>query len=305
VISVAPPTSTSTTCPLCGSTGGAPAFRARDRNRGVSEEEFDYLRCPACQTLFIQEIPANLDRFYPDDYFDAPPAGRLAELAAAEQPKLDLVLEHVAPPGRLVEIGPGDGLFAWLCRRAGFDVTVIERSPAACEHLRRSVGLDVRCTERPESALGELPPSRVIALWQVIEHLPEPGALLDAAAANLEPGGLLVIAAPNPEALGFRWQGPRWAHVDAPRHLTLIPVDAIVNRAADRGLRRRALAFDDPSGRHWNRFAWEYAMRRDPASGPAGRLLGSAAALLSKAVSPIEGRGRRGASYTLILEKQG
>ena len=68
---------------------------------------------------------------------------------------------------------------------------------------------------RASETLAELPPSRVIAAWHVLEHVPRPWALVDAAADNLESGGALVIATPNPRAFGFGVLGGRWPHVDA------------------------------------------------------------------------------------------
>jgi hypothetical protein len=128
--------------------------------------------------------------------------------------------------------------------------------------------------------------------------------VLEAAAANLEPGGVLALATPNPESAQFRLLGPRWAHVDAPRHLFLLPLGAITGRAAELGLRRAAVTTSDPSGRHWNRFGWEYALRRRPAAGPPPRPLALAALGLTVALRPLEHSGMRGAAYTAIFVKE-
>lgn len=292
-------------CPLCGAAGSYRAFVATDRNRAVTADRFDYHRCIACATLFQPEPPEDLDRFYPADYFSPPPPASIDRLALAEDPKLELLRPVARPPGRLVEIGPGEGLFARLARREGYAVTAIERDASACGHLVSVVGVDAVHSARPEDVLPDLPPSRVIALWHVLEHLPRPGRLLDAAAANLAPGGVLVVATPNPQALSFRLQGARWAHVDAPRHLSLVPVDALLEHVARRGLEPARLVFDDPGGRHWNRFAWESALRRRPSRGSARAPVALAAAVLARALRPIEGRGRRGAAYTALLRKKG
>ena len=89
-----------------------------------------------------------------------------------------------------------------------------------CRFLRETVGIDV--LEGPDTIglLKSAPTVDVIVLWQVIEHLPDPWGVIAAAVERLAPNGLLIIDTPNPEAFQFRVLGSRWAHVDAPRHVT-------------------------------------------------------------------------------------
>ena len=118
---------------------------------------------------------------------------------ASERYKLDAV-QAQRSGGRLVEIGPGFGASLAACRAHGFDVCGLELDAACVAHLRTVVGVDAVQTATPERALADQPPSDAIVLWHSLEHLPDPGALLAAAAANLRPGGMLVAAVPNPQA---------------------------------------------------------------------------------------------------------
>jgi 2-polyprenyl-3-methyl-5-hydroxy-6-metoxy-1,4-benzoquinol methylase len=290
-----------TRCPLCGATAKL-AFTAYDRNRELSEERFRYRRCTACRVLSLVDVPDDLDRFYPAAYYELPDPADLERLMPVEAHKVDL-LRAWAAPGRLVEIGPGVGVFAYGARRAGFDVTAIEMDARTCKYLRDAVGVEAIHSSDPASALADLPPARAIAMWHVVEHLPDPWTVLDAAAANLEPRGVLLLATPNPEAAQFRLLRARWAHVDAPRHLFLLPLAALTERAAAAGLRRVAVTTTDPSGRHWNRFGWEYALRRRPAAGPPSRPVALTALALTLALRPFEHTALRGAAYTAVFVK--
>jgi SAM-dependent methyltransferase len=291
-------------CPLCGGAATL-ALTARDRNRELSDELFRYRRCQVCGVYSLINVPADLGRFYPSEYYELPDAARVDALVPAEMHKLELIRRFADPPGRLVEVGPGSGVFAYAARRADFDVTAIEMDERTCAHLRDTIGIQAVQSARPEASLTELPPSRAIALWHVVEHVPEPWALLDAAAANLEPGGALALATPNPDSLQFRLLRARWAHVDAPRHLFLLPLDAVRARAEAAGLRLAHVTTTDPAGRHWNRFGWEYALRRRPASGPASRPVAGAALGLTLAMRPLEHTGMRGTAYTAVFVKDG
>lgn len=293
------------TCPLCGGPSRH-AFVTRDRNRAVTDERFVYRRCERCRTRFLVNVPDDLAGFYPSDYFVLPTLAELRGQAAVERYRMELLAPHVSG-GRLVEIGPGHGIFAIQARDAGFETAAIEMDPGASAYLRETLGIEVLESAAPEEALRSLPASRAIAMWHVLEHLERPWETLAAAAANLERGGAIVIATPNPDAFGFRLLGGRWPHVDAPRHLFLIPLGALRERAEQLGLELRAVTDTDAGGLHWNTFAWQFALAR-PAAGRLGalrfRAAAIAAAALARALAPLEQRGMRGAAYTAVLVKR-
>jgi SAM-dependent methyltransferase len=289
-------------CPLCGGVARH-AFLASDLNRAADEERFDYARCSACATYFLTAPPLDLTPYYPQEYYELPAAAELDRLAQSQAPVAELLLEHVGGPGRLVEVGPGEGVFARAALRAGFDVTAIEMDARACTHLRDVAGVEAIESAEPEDVIAKLPPSRAIVMWHVIEHLRRPWEVIERAAANLQDGGVLAIASPNPQALQFKLLRRRWAHLDAPRHLFLIPDDTLTRRCGELGLRLRSTTTADAAGRHWNRFGWEYALRRAPRSRPATRTSTLLSAVIAKGFSPIERRARNGCAYTSIFVK--
>ena len=289
-------------CPLCAGPSVS-AFTVGDRNRAVTNRRFTYRRCLECGSFFLADVPADLDRYYPTEYYGLPSVDELDRLAAGEAPKLRLI-EPARPPGRLVDIGAGFGLFARAARSAGYDVTAIEMDTRCCEYLESVVGVSTIQSEAPADAVGALPPSHAMTLWHVLEHLRDPWRVLAAVAANLEPGGILAVAMPNPQALQFRLLGRRWAHVDAPRHLFLIPSRTLTARAAALGLRRIRLTTDDPAARGWNRFGWEYALRWFPARHRSTRAIVAVSILLTTLLRPWERRGLNGTAYTAVFVKQ-
>jgi 2-polyprenyl-3-methyl-5-hydroxy-6-metoxy-1,4-benzoquinol methylase len=288
-------------CPFCDSESRQQLI-AEDRNRALSDERFPYWRCQSCGTVFIAEIPADLGRYYPKDAY-AIPRGRERELAVAAERWRVQLLRGFREPGRLIEIGPGFGLFAQAAVEAGFDVSVVDMDANATEHLDALPGITAITSDRPAEVLAGLPPSGAIVLWHTIEHLPDPAGLLAAAAANLEPGGLLALAAPNPRSLQFRLLGARWLHLDAPRHLRLVPAGALLERARQLGLRQLAITSSDPTGFQCNRSGWQWAGRRPLASHTPSRAWTLFTGVLTRALRPIERRGHNGTTYTVVLEK--
>jgi len=299
--SVRPVTALPQPCRVCGGATAA-ALAATDRNRGVDGRSFAYRRCADCATLQLSDVPGDLERYYDAGYHGVPTGAELRSRLAFEAHKVELLLAHTTP-GRLVEIGPSFGAFALAAREAGFDVTAIEMDAACCVHLEQTVGVRAVHSSEPAAVLAGMAPSRVIAMWHVLEHLERPIEVLRAAAANLEPGGLLAIAVPNPQSLGLRLMRARWAHLDAPRHLCLVPLEALLGQAHAAGLEPVATVTTDPFARHCNRFAWEYALRRRPAGGPSPALLVRASQVIEKLMAPLERTGLRSAAYTVLLRR--
>jgi SAM-dependent methyltransferase len=289
-------------CPACG--GCAPvAYRARDFNSAISEELFEYASCRACGLVFMEDPPADLGRYYGDAYYAIPSGFVAAQRAAAlERHKIELVQRFVRR-GRLVEIGPAWGAFSLLAKGAGFEVAAIERSAACCAFMRGTLGIDAIRADDEAAALAGLAPAQVIAMWHVVEHLRDPWRLLDLAASKLAPGGILVIATPNPESLQFRLFRSRWAHLDAPRHVWLIPQRVLGARLAASGLQPVLSSTSAPGGVGCNRFGWVFSLANLLPRGPlrlSAQVIGRAAAV---AGAGFEAREGKGSCYTAVFRK--
>ncbi len=293
-------------CPFCGGVGTR-MLDAWDRNRETTRERFVYARCRGCGTVFLVDPPADLGRYYADDYYHFGPDGEPAwktdapRMQAASY-RVGLLLSHTEP-GRLIEIGAGTGAFASAARSAGYEVSAIEMSERCCRYLSEREGIDAICSDRPLDAIASLPPARVVALWHVLEHLPNPGEVLARVVEKVEPGGVLAIGVPNPRSLQFRVLRSRWAHLDAPRHLCLIPPAALIGKGRDLGMRSVALSTTDPDGLECNFFGWVSALRRRPAVGPTPDLVSHAARAIERTLAPLERTGDRGSAVTILMRK--
>jgi SAM-dependent methyltransferase len=202
-------------CPACGDTRLVTTLRV-----GAVEVR----RCGGCR----------LGRTVP------PPAGangreRLAEDAAyfhhaLAQPKdrwwrrfnrapLELLEAAGAPPGlRLLDVGCSVGYLVAAARERGFRAHGLDGSAAAVAVGRATLGVELR-PGRIETAAVERASQDVVVLNHVLEHLPEPRAVLDAAHDWLTPGGWLLIGLPNFSSPIARWAGTRWAGLLLDQHI--------------------------------------------------------------------------------------
>jgi hypothetical protein len=121
-------------CPLCGGEQSI-LFSAVDENRRISEISFTYLKCSACNGIRLDSIPKDLSRYYQSIYYTIPSFERLQWLADKDRNKINTILRF-ATSGRLLEIGPAFGVFAWQAKQAGFEVNVIEMDKNCCDYLQ-------------------------------------------------------------------------------------------------------------------------------------------------------------------------
>lgn len=288
-------------CPACA-TPAIDHFVAIDENRRIASTAFHYQQCPNCHVLFLTNIPDDLGRYYQDAYYAIPTLPALDAVAEKDPAKINTVRAH-ATSGRLLEVGPAFGVFAWQAKQAGFIVDVIEMDARCCDFLNNTLGVNAVNSDIPEQAIHTLPAHDVIALWHVFEHLPRSFAFLEAAAKNLAPGGVLILAMPNPEAFQFRLMGKHWPHLDAPRHVTLIPSATLTAKAAALGLERVSITTDDSDARSWNRFGWQRLLMNRFSGKFMQRVMFIAGWGLSWMFAPWDRRAGHGSAYTIVFRK--
>jgi 2-polyprenyl-3-methyl-5-hydroxy-6-metoxy-1,4-benzoquinol methylase len=104
------------------------------------------------------------------------------------------------PGGRLLDVGCGLGVFMQAAQKRGFDVQGTEVSRHAANQVRQQLQIPVFLGELETAAY---PPQSfdAVTLWDVLEHVQRPSALLRQVGAILRKDGWLVVRAPNEDTL--------------------------------------------------------------------------------------------------------
>jgi methyltransferase family protein len=144
----------------------------------------------------------------------------LAKLPGSKRhAKLSVLSLNPTNPGRLLDVGCGNGEFIARMRSLGWHVSGVDPDPTAVAS-GRSQGLEIftgTIADVPEVARYD-----VVALNHVIEHVTDPVNLLRECRSRLRPhGGRLIITTPNLESLGHRWFKKYWRGLEVPRHFTI------------------------------------------------------------------------------------
>lgn len=280
-----------------------PFLATRDYNRRVSDMEFRYSRCGRCGLVSLMNVLEDLAPFYAAEYHTLPRNDTEIELGVEhDRYKIELVRRYVSG-GRLLEIGPSWGAFCLIAKRAGFRVEAIELDPRCCEFLETKIGVRAIRDTDEAAALARASIPDVIALWHTIEHLRDPWTLLTRAAERLAPGGVIVIATPNPAALQFRVLGRFWTHIDAPRHLHLLPATVLRERMRALGLAEELCTTRDAGSLRWNSFGWNWSLANHVTPRIMKRAVRLSGRVLAGLLAPVEGREGLGSAYTAVYRK--
>ena len=228
----------------------------------------DLSRCRECASIRQSGLPvgAALVDLY-REMSDATYADEEAGRRRTAHRLLDMVAVH-RPSGRLLDVGCGHGFLLDEARRRGYDGVGLELSRTAAAHARDTLGLDVR--EEPLAGFVDRERFDVIILADVIEHVEDPVAMLDACVELLRPDGVLCVVTPDPSAVTARLAGARWWGY-VPAHGNLLPRRTLLELISARGL---VVSADVGLVRT---FSWAYWLlglaRRAGRGGPALRAL--------------------------------
>lgn len=133
---------------------------------------------------------------------------------------------NAARPGRLLEVGCGDGRNLAALRSLGWQVEGPEVDIEAAEQARRMRGLVVH-----EGRLDDLRLNAgsydAILMSHVTEHVKNPLQLLIDCHELLREGGSLVMITPNVESFGHREFGKSWRGLEPPGHLYLFSLEIL------------------------------------------------------------------------------
>jgi SAM-dependent methyltransferase len=291
-------------CRTCGSKEHSLFTIAQDLNLKNSRTSFEYYRCDFCSTIFLHPVPDNLSFYYAQKY----PAytinhavGIEKKLYRLEVAKLKIVQTY-ATSGNLVEIGPASGRFLAVANQAGFNVLGIEQDSDSVQRIRDDLKLEAIFSSEPATKLKQLSGEfDVVVAWHALEHIGDlmgfAGAIAD---ALRRPHGVLVLSTPNPNAWSFKIFRRLWVHLDAPRHLNLVPLFALDRLLASHGLYRVGCTYTDPVGLQLNKMGWQNSMmnlsRNDKLRWPWLAIVGR---LLSVPMTLIDLLPGRGAAYTV------
>lgn len=151
---------------------------------------------PGADAAEVAKFDAIAHRFWD-------PAGEFGTLHTINPARLGYISERVPLRGvRTADVGCGGGLLAEGLARAGANVTAIDLAPTMIDVARLHAGgeglaIDYR-VQTVESLAAEAPGAfPLVTCMEMLEHIPDPAATVDALAQLVSPGGSLIVSTLN------------------------------------------------------------------------------------------------------------
>ncbi|PYS46245.1 MAG: hypothetical protein DMF68_19800 [Acidobacteria bacterium] len=135
---------------------------------------------------------------------------------------LESINKQAAAKGKLLEIGFGDASFLNLAHKDGWDVHGLEISLLCVRHASETLGLPNIREGRIEEAGYAAESFDVIAAFNFIEHVPDPGETLKLLRRLLRPEGLLVLLCPNLSGI-YHLVAPELFNGQEPLNISWVP----------------------------------------------------------------------------------
>jgi SAM-dependent methyltransferase len=255
-------------CSLCGGGESAPRWSTPDRAFAVPGV-YTVARCGRCGFLYQRPRVRDerLGDCYPDHYprhqepsprlalKGSPARVRAARYALAtglgyetlRDNRVDVLTRLYArllrrrlrwdvPPwrglGRYLDVGCGSGGSIGAAKALGWRVAGIEMDEAAAGKARRfsdQIYVGDVLTAGPAPGAFD-----VVSAFHVLEHVPDPVALVRRMLEWLAPGGLVIVEVPNAGGLGASLFGRAWSGLELPRHLSHFTPESLA-RAVEQG----------------------------------------------------------------------
>jgi SAM-dependent methyltransferase len=211
-------------CPLCASTDFSLLFAYDTPPAGETSfplpAHTPYSRqiwqCQVCR-LFVNRLSMNLEGLYQGDYVDATYGAdqllstfqrilALPPQRSDNHQRVQRLLRYMAEvrsggeqkaPPTVLDVGSGLCVFLQRMKEAGWQCTALDPDGRAVEHARRSVG--IQAIQGDFMNVSQLGSYDLITFNKVLEHVPDPVAMLQKSHQHLRPGGVVYLEVPDGE----------------------------------------------------------------------------------------------------------
>jgi 2-polyprenyl-3-methyl-5-hydroxy-6-metoxy-1,4-benzoquinol methylase len=181
------------------------------RSSGDEPLQDQLARCRSCGLVYVR--PRLHQDLILQGYQGGTDEGFVSQAASRERTFrrcLDRVEAAICPPGRRVlDVGAAGGSFLAMARERGYEPSGCEPSGWMCGFARDHYSLALHAGTLFDMPLEDTS-VHLLTLWDVLEHTPDPRAVLERSRALLVSGGVLALTYPDYGSYAARALGDKW-----------------------------------------------------------------------------------------------
>jgi len=229
-------------CKICGNLIGNTSYVVREMMIGI-REEFKYFQCANCECLQIEEVPENMDKFYPSNYYSFNQkllkkntrfkkwiAYNRANYALFKKGIFGMFLNMLHPnpifkfisttkinkDSKVLDIGCGSGNILYSMMHSGMK-NLKGIDPFINQNILYENGLLIEKKELQDEVGGW----DLIMMHHVLEHMDHQIDVLKSIFLKLSENGTCMIRIPTVTSHAWDKYKTNWVSLDAPRHFFL------------------------------------------------------------------------------------
>ena len=252
-------------CKVCGNTDNNQLHQVKEMQLGL-REMFTYMECGHCGLMQLQDIPADLGRYYPNDGYYSFNLGLEVKQKPDTLRKLKasyLIYGKNKLAGSLLSIGyKKPGYYDWLKDTAvQYDDAILDVGTGNGSLLHSFYktgftnlhGIDPFISEDRDYGPIKIYKKDIfettgqfdlIMLHHAFEHIDEPLKVLQQLYKLLKRGKYCLIRTPVMGKYSWKKYGTNWMDLDAPRHIIIHSLKSMELLAKQAGFELRKTVFD-------------------------------------------------------------
>jgi SAM-dependent methyltransferase len=256
-------------CRICGNSEGNAKYYLKEMMFG-SREEFEYIKCVNCGCLQIREIPKNIGKYYPNNYYSFNNKqsylrkyvslkrdqylinndSLIGKFLAKKYGSSDLYIwfkeSNISIDDRILEIGCGDGILLKRLADLGFDnLTGIDPYILENKTYNNKVKILKQNIENLDDEFD------FVMLHHTFEHMENPVHVLTKINHLIKLNKLVLIRIPVIDTLAWDEYKINWVQLDPPRHFFLHSIESIKYLADRTGFKINKIIFDSTAFQFW------------------------------------------------------